>query len=397
MCRRALPLYGSVATAGLSTAVAGLAGIAVPWSLIGGGHGATAAGIAAFAVQLPVALGMLAGGVMVDRHGARRVLVLSNGAAVLFLAAAALAAPALPLWVAVTLLALANLLATPGSVAQDARVPELARLAGTSLERANGLRDVVGSLGTAGGPAIGVLLVEAAGLAGALGVAATVSLAIAVTDAALFPRSRSRCRKAGESRGPGAAHVLRADRTLAVVAAIGVCLVAVFSALDEVLVPALVVAEGLGGGALARFLLVAGACATASAAAYAAMGDRLPGHGLFVGGVAAMAVGLGVMALAPTDVALLLAPALVGLGAGPLWPVVLTAVHRRVPAASRGRTVGTLAGVVLLAQPLAALLAGPAVDAFGGRAVLQATGGAVVLVATLAMASRSLRGLDRRG
>lgn len=397
MHRSALPLYGSIATTGLSTAAAGLVGIAIPWSLIAGGAGATPAGLAAFAVQLPVALGMLAGGALVDRFGAWRVLTLSNGAAVLLLAAAALAVGALPFAATVALLALANLLATPGTVAQDARVPELARLAGTSLERANGLRDIVGHLGTVGGPAAGVLLVEAVGLAGALAVAAALSLAILVADAALFPRFRPRRRRqSGAGRPSALGRVLGADRTLTAVAAIGVCLVAVFTALDEILVPALLVAAGLDGGAMARFLLLAGGCAMASSAGYALAGDRLPARPLFLAGVAGMAAGLGVMALAPVDVALWLAPALIGLGVGPLWPLILTGIHRRIPVEERGRVIGALAGVLLLAQPLATLAAGPAVDALGGPAVIQSVSLAVALVALVAMLSPALRGLDRR-
>ncbi len=391
-----VPLYGSVVTTGLSMLAAGLVSISLPWALISAGQGASLAGLASFALQIPVALGLLLGGGLVERVGPRRILILSNlGALALVMAAAALAwlhpDRMLPL---VALLAVANLVGQPGTVAQDARVPELARLAGVPLERANGLRDIAVNLGLVGGPALGVLLVDLAGVPLALGLAAVLLGIIALVDALLFPAFAGK-RRAADGRTGRPTGIL-ADPLLRIVAIIGVMLVAVFAALDEILVPALVVSAGLDGTRLALFLGLAAVAAMSASGLYSAIGHRLPARRVFVGGVLVMAVGAVLLASLPVAVGLIVAPVLIGLGVGPIWPLIVTAIQRRVAAADRGRLIASLSAVILLAQPFAALAAGPAVDALGTAIMTSAVAALVILAALIALFARGLGDLDDR-
>ncbi|OYQ37813.1 hypothetical protein CHU95_00440 [Niveispirillum lacus] len=369
------PLLASLLTSGLSALVAGLLSMTVPWALLSAGQSASVAGTAAFALQLPVALGMLLGGQLVDRVGRRRVLMLSNLLTAMLTGVAALLAMGVGtdrLTVVagiIALLAAANFCGQPGTLAQDARIPELARLAALPLERANGLRKIVMSLGMMGGPAAAVLLVAVIGLVWTLVIAAELSVVIALVDAACFPAFRAKPRgDAGQTARP----ILR-DPLLGSVAAIGALLVAIFTAMDEIVAPNLVIASGMGAGDLALFLSIAGASVMLANLLFAllgpALGRSISHRGLFIGGVGVMWAGTLLLATLPPALALVVGPVLIGLGVGPLWPLVVTAIHRQVAPQDRGRVIGTLSAAVILAQPVAALAAGPAVDILGAGAI----------------------------
>ncbi|MBL6082305.1 MFS transporter [Belnapia sp. T18] len=392
----ALPLAASILTSGLSVATSGLVAMAVSWSIISSGADVTWAGVASFAIQLPVAAGLALGGLLSDRLGPRRVLLGSDALMFLAVAAAALAASGAlgAAWV-VALLSLGNFLGASGNVAQDSRVPEMARLAGLPLERANGLRDVAFNVGTAAGPALGVALVAAGGLPLALwGVSAALGVVL-LLDAAFFPRFAARRRAGEEAKVIAGFAGFTADRVLLSVVVLGIGLIAVFASLDEIVAPSLAVAGGLRDSQLTLFLALNGAAALVSGLAYTAMGHRLRPHPVLVGGVSSAAAGFLALAALPPAAAFVAAPLLIGLGVGPLSPLVMTTLQRRVPAAHRGAVLGAFMASILFVQPFAALGAAPLVSAVGvgwvtwGLALLAA--GAVIAAVTLP----ALRELDQ--
>ncbi len=346
--------------------------MAVTWSLLSGGISPTYAGIAAACLALPVAVGMALGGRLVDRFGARSVLLASNVLTLLAALAALLILAAQPaaLAVMVALLAAANGLGAPGTVAQDARLPLLARLAGQKLERANGLRDIANQIGQISGPALGVLAVEFVSLAGALGMAVAFLTFIAVVDALFFPRS---CAKPGSARPRVEAaqpfgRILR-DPALRAIVVLALPLVAIFTSLDEILAPSLALSAGLGGMALTMFLALTGAAAFTSAALFATAGHRVGKRAIVLGGVTVAALGFIGLSALPLREAFVVAPVLIGFGVGPLWSAMLTAIQRRVPRAELGGVIGAVSAVALLAQPASSLVSGPAVDIVGAEAV----------------------------
>ncbi|PPD15679.1 MAG: hypothetical protein CTY25_05070 [Methylobacterium sp.] len=389
--------WASVATGAGSTVVSGILTMAVTWSLLSGGVSAAYAGIAAACLALPVSIGMFVGGGLVDRLGARPVLLISN----LLTLGAALAAMSLvmtrpdALVAIVALLAFSNGLGAPGVVAQDARLPQLARLSGLRLERANGLRDLANQIGMMSGPALGVLAVEFTGLAGALVMAVALLAIIAIVDALFFPRFREG--RQGVARSAAAAHPVRrilGDRTLSAVVLLALPLVAIFTSLDEILAPTLALSAGLGGMALTVFLTLTGLAAFTSAASFAKAGHRIAKRKLVIGGVALSALGFIALAAIPSREAFFIAPVLIGCGIGPLWPVLLTAIQSRVPRAELGGVIGALSGVALLAQPASSLVTGPAVAHFGAGAIAWVIAGIAGGLALLAPFLGGLRELD---
>ncbi len=366
------PFWASVATGAGSTFVTGIVTMAVTWSLLSGGVSAAYAGFAAAFLALPVSIGMFVGGGLIDRFGARPVLLMSN----LLTLGAALAAMVLVLTQAetlvgiVALLALSNGLGAPGVIAQDARLPQLARLAGLRLERANGLRDLANQIGMIGGPALGVLAVEFVGLKGSLGIAVALLGIIAIVDAVFFPRFREgHPVVAAKERAADPLRRILGDRTLRAVVLLALPLVAIFTSLDEILAPTLALSAGLGATALTIFLALTGLAAFTSAAAFAKAGHRISKRKLVIGGVAISAMGFIALAAIPAREAFFIAPVLIGCGVGPLWPVLLTAIQSRVPRAELGGVIGALSAVSLLAQPASSLATGPAVAALGAQTV----------------------------
>jgi len=393
LIRHGAPFLASLATCAASVGVGGVVIMAVTWSLLSGGVSPAYAGVAAACLALPVALGMALGGRLVDRFGTRPVLMASNLLTLVAALAAVLLLAAQPAALAaiVALLAASNGLGAPGVIAQDARLPLLARLAGLKLERANGLRDIANQVGQIGGSALGVLAVEFVGLSGALGMAVVLLTLIAAVDALFFPRSRvappASPSPSGAARPFG--RILR-DPALRAVVLLALPLVAIFTSLDEILAPTLALSAGLGGMALTAFLALTGVAAFASAAAFATLGHRVGKRFVVVGGVTVAALGFIALAALPPREAFVVAPVLIGFGVGPLWPAVLTAIQRRVPRAELGGVIGALSAVALLAQPASSLASGPAVAMFGAEAVALVV---AAIAAGLALSAPFLVGL----
>lgn len=399
--QRSIPLFSSLATAGLSMAVVGILGMAMPWTLLTHGISPMWVGIVGFLIQIPVAIGMYAGGFFSERHGARRVLLVSDTtAALLAVVASGIAfvfpdVTLIPIAGVVAMLALSNFCGAPGSIVQDSSVPELARLARMPLARANGLRDIAINLGMIGGPASGVLLVDIVGLKGALAVATGLLAVITVIDGLCFPSLRLRTR-AADAVPIRPFHRLVSDKLLLAVTIIGVALLSVFFSLDEVLAPVLVLEQNLDAESLSLFLLLTAAASLTGAAGFTVFGPRLPKALVMRCGLIMVSAGLISLALFPLRDVLIATPILIGLGTGPLWPIVITAIHLRLPTAERAPVIGALASIVLLAPPVAALCSGPAIALFGSDAVVWSLAALAGSVAIASFTLFDLSALDKR-
>jgi MFS family permease len=389
-------LAASLATNGLGMLATGAMAMALPWSILSTGGGAIQAGVVAAVVHVALAIGMFVGGALVDRLQPRAVVVVTDAAALVGAVMAVWAATQGSGWAAVLCCAMVNLVGAPGTVAQDARVPELAALSGVSLERANGLRDLAAGLGQIAGPASGVVLVDAVGVSGALAVVALVLGLTLLIDAVWFPPLAVAGRGSQPGRGATAGwRLLVADPALRTVAVLGIVLVGILVSLDEILVPSLALAQGLDGTRVAGFLASLSGASLVGVLGYLAVGRRLAGRTILISGIGCAAAGLGLLALDPdAGRAFLVAPLLIGLGTGPLWPVVVTAIHRRVPVAVCGSVIGVLGGCVLLAQPVASVVAGPATVLLGIRGVLAIVAVLAAVMLVVAMLVPSLRAID---
>jgi MFS family permease len=376
--RRRAPLFGLLASDGVSRAGNAITTIGVPLYALSVTGSPFATGIVGVFATVPMIVGGALGGVLVDRFGWRRSSVVADAASGLtVLAIPVLAAlGALPFPLLLALVFLSNLLDSPGSTARVAQIPELAGLAHTPLARAAGAHATVQRTATLVGAGLAGTLVAVFGPANALYAnAVCFALSIALT-LLLVPRDapRSVDSLTGE-RLPSAGYlaelleglrfVLRTPLVRAVV-----ILVVITNAVDAagltVLKP--VYAAGLGddGAALGAMLACFAAGALSGAALYGVVGHRLPRRPLFV--IAFLLAGVPpylTLALGAPLPVVLIVLALSGLAAGPLNPLIDTALFGLIPNALRARVFGAISTGVAAAMPLGSFLAGLGIDALG--------------------------------
>lgn|GEM_PF-1790798 len=391
MARQSRPLLAAFAGGVLSMFVFGMLTMAVPWLLITSGHSVAWAGLASFVIQLPIAVGMTLGGYFGDAFGPRRIVIGGGILAILSLASATMVAgSAHPTLIVVTgLLAMANLAGSAGDMAQESRLPEMARLARWPLARANAVMDIAQYGGMASGGSLSVMLIDDFGLATTLGIATMICVLVTAIDVACFPRFARRIQAEDTEAGPGF-FVHWKDRRLALLIVLAVLLVGAFAALDDIVVPALATQAQLPGGYVARFLLVAAIASTLSTSLYAWRGHRWPIYAALLVYLWVTAAGFGLLAALPATTAMLWAPILIGIGAGPLGPLFNTIVQQRAPARHRGAVLGSLGGGIMLVQPVAALASGVLVAWQGSRMVVYLTAGIVLAAAVVYTVTRGL-------
>lgn len=139
----------------------------------------------------------------------------------------------------------------------------------------------------------------------------------------------------------------------------------------------------LGAGSLAGTLI------------YAAVGHRLPRRGLLV--PALLITGAPkflVLAAFPETWVLVATMVVAGLAAGPINPLLGAIEFERIPAALRGRVIGTLMACVMAAVPLATLGAGLAAQGAGLRPILLVCAAAYLLVALLPLIHQGWKDLS---
>ena len=149
-----------------------------------------------------------------------------------------------------------------------------------------------------------------------------------------------------------------------------VLLVVVTNAIDAagmtVLKPVYAIGVDADGAFLgAMFAFFAGG-ALLGAACYSAVGHRLPQRALLIAAfVVAGVTPYAAMAIGVPGGVLLALLALSGFAAGPINPILDTALFAVLPATLRARVFGAIAACVAAAMPLGALLAGIGVEAWG--------------------------------
>ena len=388
---------------GLSLLGNTVATIALPWLVYLRTGDAAAVGLVAAASALPMLVSAVAGGVLIDRVGRRRLSVGAD-----FASAACVAA--LPIidhfsgltvvWFVVLGVAGA-LFDVPGMTARETLAPDIAAVSGVGIERLAGLRESVGGVVVVVGPAVAgglIVLVDPATVlwitAGCSGAAALVTLTLPRTvgkRSASAPASEGGGLKADIARGFS---VLRNDRVVTAVTFVSAGSAAILAPLQNLVLPVYLVGKDSPGG----FGLVISCLAVggiAGSGLYAAIGARLSRRAVFVAAQLLSTAGIVGLALLPPIPILLGAAVVAGIGAGPLPALCLVLVTDRIPESVRGRVLGLQNAVSMTAIPLGTLGASLLIEWGGLRqtGALLGLGWAVVAVSVLALPA--LRQLDK--
>lgn len=376
---RRLPLLALLGVSAVSTTGNVLTFVAVPWFVLQTTGSAAKTGLAGGAMALAAVVSGLLGGPLVDRFGFKRSSIAADVGSAVPVALIPLLhhGPGLSFWQLVALVFLGSLVDSPGVTARESLIPDLARVAGTPVERANAayqatqrasmlLGAPLAGVLTAFFGASNVLLLDAATFAGS---AAVIALAV---PARLGTRERPVV-----APRPGylvdlaeGLRFIRRDRTIRALVIAAVIANLLLDPVSTVISP--VLSDQVYGSVAGLGVMLAGfgGGAVAGAALFGLAGHRLPRRGTFVGALAAAGPPLWVLATVPPLPVAVGALFAAGVAIGPVNPLLYTILQERCPTALRGRVLGAFVALAMAAVPAGAVLSGYAVELFGLRPTL---------------------------
>lgn len=404
IARRRGPL-GALFTAGaLSQLGNAITTIAIPLIVLQTTGSAWATGLAGTAATAPLLIGGVLGGVVVDRLGFRRASIIADVASGLTIAAVPvlLALDALPFWLLLVLVFFSNLLDAPGRAARASQLPELTVLAGLSLEKSTAIDATVSRMSMMLGAAAAGGLIAIFGAGPTLLVnAALFTVAVVVTVLFVPAMALDRAEATQEDTGLGWRGITAGIRfvwtTPVARAIVGLLIItnlldiAAFSVLNPIAATTYS-PDGAAYGAMTAFF--AGG-ALIGAALSPLIPARWSRRTIIV--VLFVIVGPGMFwlfALRPPLPLLLGGIAVAGLLAGPLNPILDTALLRVIPATIRARALGALSTGVAAGMPIGTLLAGAGVDLLGLTTAYLVGGGAYLVTIVVLGSGRRWRSID---
>ncbi len=377
--------------------------VLVPWLVLQETGSAADAGLVAAAAGIPGIFVSPFVGALVDRLGRRRVSMGSDALSAFSVSLFPLAERAGVLTLG-AILALAVLGATfdpAGYTARKSLIPDVADAARFYIDRVNGVHEGVFAAGWVIGPALAAVGIGTIGAVESFWVTAVAFLlaivavaGIRVTEAIGASRER-----AGEEHEPFWSSTLRGagilwrDRPLRVLT-LAICVLAmVYMPTEAILMPVHFQALGQPGAyGLTLTMLAAGGMV--GSFSYGWLAGRMTRHRMAVLVMVAVTVAIIPMAFLPPLPVFVTAGFLLGLGWGPMNPLLNSLVQTRVPAHVQGRVYGVQTALFYAAPPIGLLLAGVAVERWGVQAVYAVIGAMLVVISLLIAALPSLRGLD---
>jgi MFS family permease len=407
---RRLPLLSLLAADAISVTGNVLAMVAIPWFVLETTDSAALTGVVAFFTALATVVASFFGGTLVDRMGYRTASVASDIASGISIAAIPviflLAGNRIDTSVLIAFVFLGALLDAPGTAARTSLLPDVAEMAGTSLERVTGLSQAIRRGATMLGAPIGGALILLVGTHGVLFVDA-VSFGVSAALVWFLSPAPRRAERAGEALAPTARSSYLADLREGLrfiwgdrLARAIIATVMLTNFLDApifaVILP-VYVREVYGSPAQLGILLgVFGAAALAGALLFGAIGEKMPRRLTFGLAFVVLGVPFWILALTPPFWVALAGAAVTGLAAGPINPILHTVIFERVPADMRGRVIGPLTAGAWVAMPLGMLVAGFVSEEFGVVAALVGIAAAYMVVTATIFLNPAMREMDRR-
>jgi MFS family permease len=399
------PLIGALVAEGTSFVGTRVSMIAIPWFVLSTTGSATQTGLVAAAEITPLVLFKALGGPLLDRIGPRRVTLACDLLSAFVVAAIPLlhALGMLSFATLLVLVAVAGSLRGPGDAGKATMSPEIARVAGFSLERVSGLAAAVERTSSMGGAALAGLLVATVGAANALYVDAA-SFLVSFVVFAIATRGLGRPVPREVDLAPTSyVHELRQGwdflRTEPVLVAICV-MVAVTNLVDQaytaVLAPVWAKESGAGVAVLGTLFAVMSGASVLGALTAARWGETLPRYRTYV--IAFLICGAPrfvVMALESPLWAVFAVTFVAGVASGFLNPILGAVILERIPAPLLGRVSSLNTAICWSLMPLGGVLGGLAVAGLGLSPALLVAGAAYFVTTMAPTRVPSFRRMDR--
>ena len=374
--------------------------IALPWYVLETTGSAARTGLVAFMGAWPLILSAVLGGAIIDRVGQRRVIIVAD-------LLSGLTVGAIPLLASLDLLSFPLLLAlvaagafldAPGNTARQALLPDAARDAGVSLDKANSFFMTAFSSAQVLGPAVGGVVVASIGAAGAIWFnALAFALSLLIIWLTIPPRMEQPDLTSTsylENLKEGLRFVWR-ERFIRAMVLVGAAFTFVFAPLYGVIFPVFFERTFESARAFGFFLAADGLGMALGALGYGLIGSRGVSRRLIlIASILLYCPTLWLIVLQPPLPVILLAGFLGGFITGPINPIIGVALQVRTPETLRGRVIGAMGSVSMSSAPVGALLAGPLVEWLGPVRVIGLIAALVSLLAVAMIWVREFRELD---
>ncbi|MGH9174277.1 MAG: MFS transporter, partial [Vicinamibacterales bacterium] len=339
--RDRLAIPALVLAAAISSVGNSLTAIAIPWFVYVTTGSATQTGLVAFAGLLPVAIGGLLGGAIIDRLGFKPSSIISDLASGLTVALipTLYLLDLLQFWHLLVLAFLGALLDSPGSTARQAMIPRLAGKVAMPLERANSAVSLALYGAQVVGPAAAGGLIALVGAASVLYFdAATFGISAIIIGLAIsYPALKDRAADRDASRGTVLQDALDGLRYIAgdpfirTLLSISIFANFLFSPLFSVIFPVYVKERFDDPTAFGLLAASFGLGSVAGTIAYGAFGARLPRYPIYAGGAVLLTVGMWMLPWSPALPVSIAAGLISGLSLGPINTVSIVTLQERVP------------------------------------------------------------------
>jgi MFS family permease len=397
------PLYlleGANALSGLSNAIAI---ITIPWLIFERTGSATQAGIVVAASAIPGIFISPFVGALIDHYGRKRVSIGSD-------LMSALSVMLFPIWDSLFGLTFASIAAfavlgaafdPAGYTARKSLIPDVAKASNTSMDKLNSWHEAVFSGGWVLGPAIGAIAISLVGAANSMWIvfvafilAIILISMLHVGDLGLEHREEIGDQEKFWTSTLRGLQVLKSDKAMYYLTLSIVFLAMVYLPTESVVLPKYFsdIDDPRGYGYVLSSMAAGGIATTL---AYPKLVKHFKKRTIVIGALAATSVAMIPMTFFPPIGLFVLAGFLLGLGWGPMNPLMNSVVQQRVAPHIQGRVFGVQTSLFYASGPIGMFVTGVSVDAFGVRPVYIAAVSILIVFQLFIMLLPDLRDLDR--
>jgi len=374
--------------------------IAIPWIALEISGSAASAGLVVALTAIPGLIVIPVIGSVIDKFGRRRVAIWGEWITATLTLLLPLVANlwGLSLIGLIILATLKNVVSPSGSTARKSLVPDVAKPAGMTLDRANSIHEAVFATGFALGPALATFCIALIGSANTFFVVAFFG-ALSGLFALLIRVTEQHEENDQTEKEPFMRYamqgfkVLFATPSVLVMMSAIVILAVVYLPTEMVVLPAyynsLADPEGLG------LLISAMAAASILGALFFEQIHKYLSYSTILRiGILGVPLAMLPMSQLPPQWAMLTGALVLGLAWGPLLPLLNTVIQKKIPANKRGR-VFALEMTIWNAGPLISMVAvGTAVDGIGVRPTYTVLAATVMIAGVIVSFNRHIKKLD---